>query len=543
MFRRPSNFVGLVVALIFFWASLTPSLLPRAWLFQGVVSGLSAVGGYGIGSAISALVRRFARGEHKSKQRRIGWIILAVAAAFGSVVMLWQSHRWQNELRALVGIEDEPDFSGLGVLIVTVVTGGVVLVGARFARSLTRFLIRQVDRIAPKPVSITVGVVLAVAVLVGIFQGFLWRGAMSAINEASSIADGRTNDGTEQPATSERSGGPDSFVTWDSLGRQGREFVGRGPTLSDLETFYDPDCCEEPIRVYVGLDSADSAEKRAALAVQELERTGAFDRRILAVFTATGTGWINPKVADSLEYLHRGDTAEVSMQYSFLPSAVSFLVDQTKAEEAGQKLIAAVLRRVDDLPPAERPKILLFGESLGSYGTEQAFGDLDDMRAQVDGALLVGPTFANPIWEQLTDGREQDSPQWLPSLPEEAGVYFARTPSDLEGVAENGVEPRVVYLQNASDPITWWKPALAYDKPDWAGLPAAPDRPPAFRWAPIVTFWQVAMDLTDSLNVPAGHGHYFGSNVVDGWVAVLEPDGWSDGETQRVREIVAPLDE
>ena len=207
---------------------------------------------------------------------------------------------------------------------------------------------------------------------------------------------------------------------------------------------------------------------------------------MLGIFTATGTGWINPKVADSLEYLHRGDTAEVSMQYSFLPSWLSFLVDQTRAEEAGQALIGAVLRRVDELPPAERPKVLVFGESLGSYGTEQAFDSLADLRAKVDGALLAGPTFANPIWDQLIDDRAHGSPQWLPALPAGTGASFARTPADLAGVAEHGVAPRVVYLQNASDPVTWWSLELAYRKPDWAGvaggagpaagIPLVPDR-------------------------------------------------------------------
>ena len=526
---RPLDFGGLVVALIFFWMSLTPSLLPRAWQYQGVVSGLSAVAGYGIGSAISALLRRFARVKPKPAVMRIVWIVLVVVAVLGSSALLWQSQRWQNELRALVGLDDASRFSGLGVVFFAAVTGGVVLISARLVRELTRVLIRELDRIAPPSVAIAVGLLLVVGAVAEIVQGVVLRGAIGAINRASSITNESTNVGTEQPATSQRSGGPDSLVAWETLGRQGREFVARGPTVRDLEAFHGADCCAQPIRVYVGLDSAPSAEQRAALAVRELERTGAFDRAVLGIFTATGTGWINPKVADSLEYLHRGDTAEVSMQYSFLPSWLSFLVDQTKAEEAGQALIGAVLRRVDELPPAKQPKVLVFGESLGSYGTEQAFDSLADLRAKVDGALLAGPTFANPIWDQLIDDRALGSPQWLPALPADTGASFARTPADLAGVAEHGVAPRVVYLQNASDPVTWWSLELAYRKPDWAGSPAAPDRPPAFRWFPIVTFCQVGMDLADSLGVPAGHGHYFGSNVVDGWVAVMKPDGWSDG--------------
>jgi hypothetical protein len=98
---------------------------PRPWLFQVVVSGLSAVVGYGVGSAISALVRQFARAEPRPDYKRIAWIALAVAAVFGSILLMWLSHRWQNELRALIRIDNEPGFSGLGVMIVAAITGGV----------------------------------------------------------------------------------------------------------------------------------------------------------------------------------------------------------------------------------------------------------------------------------------------------------------------------------------------------------------------------------------------------------------------------------
>jgi uncharacterized membrane protein len=293
----------------------------------------------------------------------------------------------------------------------------------------------------------------------------------------------------------------------------------------------------------VGVQSPGSIEDHARLAVRELDRTGAFDRAVVGVFVATGNGWINPKVADSLEYLYGGDTAEVSLQYSYLPSAVSFLVDQAKAGDAAKSLIDAVLAHVATLPPGHRPKVLVYGESLGSYGIEHAFGTIDALRARVDGALLVGPTFANPVWEHLVSHRERGSPQWLPKLAPSTGVYFARTPADLAGVADAATQPRVVYLQNASDPVTWWNPRLAYRKPAWAGSPAAPDRAPGFRWFPVVTFLQATADLANSLGVPAGHGHYFGSNVVDGWVAVAKPARWTADDTARLRALVVPLDE
>ena len=46
----------------------------------------------------------------------------------------------------------------------------------------------------------------------------------------------------------------------------------------------------EPIRVFVGLESAASEAERVALALAELERTRAFDRSLLMVISPTGTG-------------------------------------------------------------------------------------------------------------------------------------------------------------------------------------------------------------------------------------------------------------
>jgi uncharacterized membrane protein len=55
------------------------------------------------------------------------------------------------------------------------------------------------------------------------------------------------------------------------------------------------------------------------------------------------------------------------------------------------------------------------------------------------------------------------------------------------------------------------------------------------RWYPIITLWQVSADMTNSLGVPGGHGHNYGNSVLDGWVAVVPPDGWTDEDTERVR--------
>lgn len=536
--RRPATFGGLVVGLVFLWLSLTPSLLPRPWFAQGAVSGIAAAFGYGIGSGISALIRRSPASEPSASVKGVAWRTLAGAAVVGTAIVVWLSKHWQNELRRLMGISDEPAYSVLGLMALAVVFFGICMLVARLVRSLSRFTIRQVNRVLPPAASTALGLALAVLLVVGVVSGVLWRQSISLMNSLAGTTNGTTNEGTERPTSRLRSGGEGSLVDWDTLGRQGREFVGRGPSLDDLEEFHGTDdCCREPIRVYVGLDSAPTARARAELAVEELERTGAFERKVLGVFGATGTGWINPRVSSSLEYLHAGDTAEVSIQYSFLPSWLSFLVDQAVASEAGAALIDAVRDHLDGMPEADRPMLLLFGESLGSYATEAAFDDLAEMRAAADGVMLVGPTFTNPIWEDIVADRRDGSPQWRPET-DEPGVRFATTPADLADIEALGDGARVVYLQNPSDPITWWSKDLAFRKPDWAGPPAAPDRSPQFRWVPIVTFWQVVFDMTDSLGVPTGHGHHFGSNVADGWVAVSAPDGWTDDDTARLKAVV-----
>src|SRR5215207_10116350 len=121
---------------------------------------------------------------------------------------------------------------------------------------------------------------------------------------------------------------------------------------------------QAPVRAYVGLASADAGGDRAALAVRELERAGGFDRAVLVVVTTTGTGWVDPAASDSLEYELNGDTAMVAMQYSYLPSWLSFLVDQVKARDAGRALFDAVYGAWSQLPEPSRPKLLVFGESL-----------------------------------------------------------------------------------------------------------------------------------------------------------------------------------
>jgi uncharacterized membrane protein len=114
-------------------------------------------------------------------------------------------------------------------------------------------------------------------------------------------------------------------------------------------------------------------------------------------------------------------------------------------------------------------------------------------------------------------------------------VRFAQGPDIGAVAAPPWPGTRVLFLQHASDPIVWWSPDLLLERPDWLVEPRGRDRSPLMRWYPIVTFWQVGFDMTNASAVPAGHGHNYRNSVLDGWVAVAPPDGWTHDDTERIR--------
>jgi len=541
LFRRRLCFGGLAGALVFFCLSLTPSLLPRGVVIQGVLSGVTTVIGYGIGSGLSAGIRKARVKEPSVRIKRIAWWSLLGATVILTPAFLLLGRYWQNDVRRLMGMESQSVWKWGVVLILAVIFALVLLFISRVVRGFARWLIRLIDRALPRKFSVPLGVVVTIFVVVGVLQGFLLQPALDALNSAYSNINNSTEAGTTQPTQPERSGSPASLVPWDTLGVQGRDFTGigpkLGPTVQQLSSFNGAPA-KEPIRVYVGLASADSLQKRVDLALAELDRTHAWSRAVIAIFTTTGTGWVDERAASPLEYMYNGNTAEVALQYSYLPSWISFLVDVQKAADAGRAMIQAVEKRLAAMPKDTRPKLFLFGESLGSYGTEAAFTNANQMIAGVDGALLVGPVFRNHIHNELTNAREPGSPFWRPVYKNGRNVRFAVSPSDLSQPNSPWNNPRIVYLQNSSDPITYWNLDLIWSRPEWLKDPRGPDVSSHMFWIPVVTFWNTLGDMAFSTGVPDGHGHSYGANPVDAWALIAQPPGWTAAKTQQLREIV-----
>ncbi|QRY46182.1 alpha/beta hydrolase [Mycolicibacterium boenickei] len=539
------DFAGIAVGALFFCLSLTPSLLPRDWLFAGLIGGINAAIGYGIGLLLGKALYRFGlrnRTWWPPSKRTLYWLkaLVVTGAIAACVLMLIPAAAWQRQVSALMGMEGPATLGYLRTLIIAVAVGAALIATARLLRDIVRLLARWFIRRwhLHREVAQFIGTAIVVVLVVMLVNGVAYRGFLAGASRVFQPQNSTTREGVSQPTEPERSGSPASFAAWDSLGFQGRNFVASGPRPAELEKLNGAPA-REPIRVYAGLHTADSDDQRVAVLLSELERTHAFDRKLLVIVPTTGTGWVNPVAARALELMYNGDTAMVGMQYSYLPSWISFMGDREKSMKTGRLMIDAIQARWAQLPPDHRPHLVLYGESLGSMGGQGAFSWLPDIsRMGFSSVLWVGPPNASPLWRGLTARRDPGTPQARPSYDNGRTVRFSEAANAAE-IAEDTAAPwegtRVLFLQHPSDPIIWWSTDLLFSEPDWLVEPPGTDRTASMRWYPIITFWQVAADITNASSVPAGHGHNYGQSVLDGWAAVAPPEGWTPEDTERIR--------
>jgi uncharacterized membrane protein len=528
---------GAWVALISACLAFTPSLLPRSALLQGVVCGISAAIGYGLGVTGAWTWRAFA--DRDPRPPRPGaWRGFAISAAVLLIVAIVLGQWWQAQIRDLM---DAPTPNPLLLVLLPLAAAGLFTGLVAVSRSLRGGYHRaavRLQRWMGRRAARALGWVVVVTLTWLVASGLLLNGLATLADRSFSVRNTTTAEGVTQPTTGLRSGGPGSLVSWESLGRQGRTIAGTGPSAAAIAEWSGSEA-KEPIRAYAGTVSATDVEERAELAVADLERAGGFDRANLLVATTTGSGWLDAGAIDSFEYLTGGDSAIVTMQYSYLPSWISFLVDQEKAREAGRELFDAVYDRWSRLPQAERPRLFVFGLSLGSFGGETAFSGEYDLRNRTAGALFAGPPNFNTLYRDFTDDRDAGS---LEVEPVYKGGRAVRFTNDVAAGVEPGSAPwdetRILYLQHPSDPIVWWFPTLLWDRPDWLDEPRGRDVLDAMVWIPVVTFWQVTADLPLATGVPDGHGHTYTREFVDGWAEILQPPGWTSDKAEQLRDIV-----
>ena len=543
------DIVGVLFAALFFCLSLTPSLLPRDWLTAGIIGAINAAIGYGIGVLIGAIGRRLVLSRRswwppRRDVRRVLQAAVVVVAISASVLTVLQAAAWQRDVAAVMGIDGPATAGYLRTLVVALPIAAMLIAAARVVKDAIKFLARGMIRRwnLNDEIAMFVGTAIVAVLIITLVNGVLVRGFLAGASAVFQPRNTATRPGVEQPLRSEKSGSPSSFAPWDTLGFQGRNFTGTGPSAEELTTLNNRPA-KEPIRIYVGLQSAGTIEERVAVLLSELQRTRAYERSLLVMIPTTGTGWVDPVAARSIESMYNGDTVLVAMQYSYLPSWISFLADQQKSIQAARAMVDAIHRRWLHWPPAQHPVLALYGESLGSLAGQGAFEFLPDIAEKnVTSVLWVGPPNASGLWKALTVRRDPGTPEVQPRYDNGRTVRFAQAsgPEEIAAVAVPAWDrPRVLFMQHASDPVVWWSTDLLFRRPDWLSEPPGFDRSPSMRWYPIVTFWQVSADMagniTNSTTTPTGHGHNYGDSQLDGWVAVAAPEGWTVVDTDRIR--------
>ena len=532
------NLFGVVGGGLGFASALLPSLVPRPALFMGLLAGIGFMVGYGFGILAQKvyywMLDKKIPSEYNHRTTMIVvWLLGLLMIVFGVLANIWQ-----DEIRELVG---EVPRSSSGFLLMAIgfmITTTLLLAISRGVKSLFEVSVRQTKKIKqlPRRVSAIVGSLVAVVLLLLIVDGVFLSTVRQLANNYFRELNEQTDDGAVRPVSPLRSGSPDSLVDWNTLGRHGRSFVGQGPSTQDIAEFTGKEAME-PIRIFVSPAQAENLRDRAALAVKELERTGAFDREYLIVSTPTGSGWVEPAAAAAVEYLHDGNTAQVAMQYSFLPSWMALLAERQSATDSGRALFEAVSAKVRSLPQDNRPKLILNGLSLGAYGSQSAFTSDSDFALRVDGALYFGnPGFSQP-WGYFTKNRDPGSLQINPVYRGGEVVRFANNRQELMTIGDNWSGTRVLYTQYASDAITWWSPDLIWRKPDWIKEPRGSDVSDNVRWFPVITFMQITFDQALGNHFTGGHGHNYAPDVVQSWSAVT-PVNWSQDKLDQLQDLM-----
>ena len=525
------SLIGVVGALVMYGVSVSPSLLARSWQWHAVASGVLSAVGYIVGLTI----QRF----YALVVPRLGVEITApkaVSIAFRAVLLLgfflwflrWllQSYRERKRANRLVGMRGET----LGEYLLGTVCAFILmmaLLGVAWGLQwIGRAIVSVLSQWMYMVFALALSLLILVVIVYALTSQVLLKLGINFFTRHARKMNNRTAKGIVQPQVPERSGSPRSLSSWRAVGGQGRVFLGRGPSRADIEAVTGCSAME-PIRVYAGMpEEGQSLQNAADLVVEELHRTGAFDRAVILIATSTGSGWVDEWQVQPLEYLTRGNCATASMQYSFVPSSINFLTDLDVSEEAAVILFETIRRAVDEIPEDRRPALFVCGESLGAYASQHVFSGIVDVLSRTDGALWVGTPAFTPMHAELTAIRHRGSPEVAPVVANGRHVRFVNVPENLWADVY-GRElgdwnyPRIVYAQHPSDPVVWWNSELVWHKPDWISEKVDGDVSPHMQYTRGATYIQVLVDMPVAGTAPGGHGHTYHEELIPLWEAIL----------------------
>ncbi len=544
-FRRPDVWSGVVLGAAFATRSFGPSLMPRKTANQALVSGATAAGGFALGNAVYGIVggpfdlhdqpyvfgttalaglgvslayrERPGEGLDRSAIRAMGQSLLAGSVACGVVSLVRRaphparaglvaagvgaalgSVSVVRDLRCQMDALDDVDPAPprpLPALGQSVTVAGVLAAVVNGYRRSGRGVAAMLERrfgLSPDVAAVggRVGATVAWGAIGAAFADTFVRGM--------ALYDRVVDPGYDRPPDSaRRSGGPGSGVEFARTGRQGRRFIGNVPSVDEIAAVMGEPASAEPIRVFVGYDSGSDADERVGLALAELERTGAYDRSLIMVGSPAGTGYVDTVPFETVDYLVRGDVASVCVQYERLPSLLALHRVGVGAAHL-RRLLAGIAEAVRARPRSRRPRVVLFGESLGCWAGQDALlpGGLDRLDEWgVDRALFAGtPFYSGWMRNALEHG----------STPRGA-VVEVDSAAELAALGgERLRDVRVVLLNHDDDPVRKLTLDLFVKRPVWLEHPRPAGVSGRQRYAPLVTAVQTIVDTANATNQVPG---------------------------------------
>jgi uncharacterized membrane protein len=566
--RIPASLAGLITGIRFATKSLEPSLMPRSAIDQGIIMGGSFLTGFLAGSGAARVVAilplpssgpamrvvSVAAASARSAQvlntrdpsapapidEREAWGEIGAEVMSALALSGWGSKgrppiaRMTTGGAVLAGTaveaqsglarrEDPPDLAYLATSVgVAAGLNGVVagLAGAVYGSG--RLARRFSGRGGPVgSLAFAVGSVMAVAAIgTGLRIGIgAVLGKLAASNRMTEAAY------AEVPDANGVSGSRYSLAPYHTLGLQGRRLVSEHTPVEDIADIMGEPVRKPPVRVYIGLGSAQDEDERVELAVQELKRAGGFDRSLIIAASPAGTGYVNYIAVEAAELMARGDVATVAIQYGEVPSMLS--IDKVgAAASVYAKLLRRLRSEIDDLDRGIR--LAAYGESLGAItcqmGVLDASSGIDALA--VDHALWVGTPQGSKLFASLTG----------------AGVpVFDHFDEVRDHLGAGNDAPSVYFLNHDNDPVTKFTPELFYRMPDWL---ATNDRgrnmDPSQRWLPGIMFWQTLIDTKNAATVVPGEffstGHDYRADLAEFIRAAYGFSDVSDAQMEAIEE-------
>jgi uncharacterized membrane protein len=447
--------------------------------------------------------------ENGASRRWLTRIPLALPA--GVAVSAWQIHRTHRRA-AEAGDQTIANVSTLSSSGIAMGVGAGVLGLQACERLIAHGVSTGISRFAPTydSVSNPIGHAVALSVLGGtLYAGYEY--AVRRVEQGGAAVEPAYD---KPPGSMYVSGGPESTVPFDTLSREGRRFVNMVLTRDEISEVMGQEPVADPIRVFVGLDTAVEVEDRVDMVMDELVRTKAFERKVLCLASPTGSGYINYVLAEALEYLTLGDSAIATMQYSLLPSPMS-LTRTGLAVEQNRDLMHAITGYLRGMDPDARPRLVLFGESLGALTTQDIWRhrSVEAMdRDFVHSSIFLGTPSATEFAKSWRLNPAKIDPDGRLLEVDNFAQYLALPDEHRQRV-------RHVLISHYDDPIPKFGTNLLLRRPWWLG--PAEQRPPGIprssTWRPGTSFVLTGVDMVNAMEVIPGtfgrRGHDYREDI------------------------------